>query len=168
MHALWIVVGLVALQRLAEQRYAAHNTSRLLAAGAVEESPGHYPLIVALHTAWLVSLLLLVPPDTPVNWPLMSVFLALQAARVWVLATLGRYWTTRIITLPGAPLVRRGPYRFVRHPNYLIVAAEIAILPLVFGAWQIALVFSALNLLLLSHRIRRENMALETRRSNPA
>ena len=94
----------------------------------------------------------------------MAAFLALQAARVWVLATLGRYWTTRIITLPDAPLVRRGPYRFVRHPNYLIVAAEIAVLPLVFGAWQIALVFSILNLLLLSHRIRRENAALAGRR----
>jgi methyltransferase len=89
----------------------------------------------------------------------------LQAARLWVLASLGRFWTTRIVILPGAPLVRRGPYRYLRHPNYLVVAAEIAVLPLVFGAWGIALVFSLLNLVLLIQRIRVEDAALAPRRA---
>jgi len=87
----------------------------------------------------------------------------LQGLRVWVLATLGRYWTTRIITLPGAPLVRRGPYRWLRHPNYVVVAGEIAVLPLAFGAWQIAVVFSLANALVLWIRIRSEERALATR-----
>ncbi len=103
------------------------------------------------------------PASAPVFWPLLAVFALLQAARLWVIASLGRYWTTRIITLPGAPIVRRGPYRWLRHPNYAIVAAEIAVLPLAFGAWPIAVVFSGLNALLLRHRIRLEEQALAPR-----
>ena len=102
-----------------------------------------------LHGSWLGALWLLVPPDAPVIWPLLVLFALLQAARVWVIGSLGRYWTTRIITVPGAPLVRRGPYRWLEAPNYVVVAAEIAVLPLAFGAWQIALLFSVLNALLL-------------------
>ena len=117
-----------------------------------------------LHGSWLAALWLLVPADAPVIWPLLVLFALLQAARLWVIASLGRYWTTRIITVPGAPLVRRGPYRWIKHPNYLVVAAEIAVLPLAFGAWEIALVFSALNALLLYHRIRVEEAALAPRR----
>ena len=158
------MVGLVALQRACELIYARRNTRRLLAEGAVEVGAGHYPVFVALHGAWLVSLLLFVPPDAPVNGPLLGLFLALQAARLWVQASLGRFWTTRIITLPGAGLVRRGPYRYLKHPNYLIVALEIAVLPLAFGAWQIATLFSAVNLPLLAWRIRAENAALAGRR----
>lgn len=100
----------------------------------------------------------------PVNIVWLSFFLLLQGARVWVMLSLGRYWTTRIITVPGAPVVRRGPYRFCRHPNYVIVVGEIAVLPLAFGAWEIALIFSLLNGALLFHRIRVEDSALETRR----
>ncbi|MEE9545548.1 MAG: isoprenylcysteine carboxylmethyltransferase family protein [Rhodospirillales bacterium] len=165
MSLLWLVLGLVAAQRLAELIHSRRNTRRLLAEGGHEVGAGHYPLIVGLHAAWLLALLLLVPSEAPVNWPLLALFLALQAARLWVLASLGRLWTTRIVTLPGAPLVRRGPYRYLRHPNYLVVAAEIAVLPLVFGAWGIALVFSLLNLVLLIHRIRIEDAALAPRRA---
>ncbi len=165
MSLLWLVLGLVAVQRLAELIHSRRNTRRLLAEGAHEVGAGHYPLIVGLHAAWLLALLLLVPSEAPVNWPLLALFLALQAARLWVLASLGRLWTTRIIILPGAPLVRRGPYRYLRHPNYLVVAAEIAVLPLVFGAWGIALVFSLLNLVLLIQRIRIEDAALAPRRA---
>ena len=158
-----VVLGLVVLQRLAELVLAARNTRRLLAKGAVEAGRGHYPLIVALHAAWLVALGLLVPADAPASWPLLGLFLALQAARIWVIASLGPYWTTRIITLPGAPLVRRGPYRWLRHPNYVVVALEIAVLPLAFGAIWIAIIFSLLNAAMLWHRIRVENAALAAR-----
>lgn len=158
-----ILVMLVLVQRLAEVAWARRNQRRLRAAGAIETGAGHYPLFFLLHGAWLAALALLVPADATVSWPLLAVFALLQLGRLWVIATLGRYWTTRIITLPGAPLVRTGPYRWLRHPNYCIVAAEIAVLPLAFGAWQIALVFSVLNALLLRHRIRVEQQALALR-----
>ncbi|MCC7017688.1 MAG: hypothetical protein IT564_10860, partial [Rhodospirillales bacterium] len=137
----------------------------LEARGGVEIGAGHYPLLVALHVAWLAALILFVPGDAPVNFALLALFAALTAGRAWILATLGRYWTTRVITIPGEPLVRRGPYRFIRHPNYLVVAGEIAVLPLVFGAWEIALFFTALNLPLLVWRIRVEDRALAGRRA---
>ena len=165
MNVLWLVVGLVVAQRVVELAYARRNARRLVAEGGIEVGARHYPAIVALHAAWLVALAVTVPADTPANLPLLAVFIALQGARLWVLASLGRYWTTRVITVPDAPLVRRGPYRFMRHPNYLVVTAEIAVLPLIFGAWQIATIFSALNLALLTHRIRVENAALAPRRA---
>ena len=164
MSVLWITLALVALQRLGELAYAAHNTRRLFARGAVEIGRRHYPLFILLHGGWLVALAASVPAATPPSWPLLGLFLLLQGGRIWVVATLGPYWTTRIISLPEAPLVARGPYRFVRHPNYLIVTGEIAILPLAFGAWPIALAFSVLNALLLAWRIRVENGALAARR----
>jgi len=160
---LWIVIALVTLLRLAELAHARRNTARLMARGAIEHGRGHYPVIVALHAGWLAALAALIPPDTPAQWPWLAVFAALQVARVWVIASLGPYWTTRIITLPDAPLVRRGPYRFLRHPNYLVVVGEIAVLPLAFGAWQIALAFSILNALILVWRIRVEQAALASR-----
>ena len=158
------VLGLVVLQRLAELVLAARNTSRLRAAGAFELDARGYPAFVLLHGGWLVSLALLVPATAPPSWPLLAVYAVLQLGRVWILASLGRRWTTRIIVLPGAPLVRRGPYRFVRHPNYLIVAAEIVVLPLAFGAVAIAIVFSLANLALVARRIAIEERALAPRR----
>jgi len=154
---------LVAAQRLGELVYARRNEARLRDRGAVESGAGHYPLFILLHGAWLLAVFLLIPADRVPSWPLLAVFLLLQAARVWVVATLGPYWTTRVLSLPGAPLVRRGPYRWVRHPNYLIVAAEIAVLPLAFGAWWIAIAFSLANALLLYHRIGVEERALAER-----
>jgi methyltransferase len=150
---------LVAIERLAELAIARRNTERLLAAGAVEHGARHYPFVVAVHAAWLAALLVWVPGDAPVRWIFLSLFILLQFARVWVIATLGPYWTTRIIVPPGAPTVRRGPYRWLRHPNYVIVAAEIALLPLAFGAWDVALIFSLANALVLSYRIRSEEAA---------
>ena len=158
------VLGLVVLQRLAELVLAARNTSRLRVAGAFELDARGYPAFVLLHGGWLLSLALLVPATAPPSWPLLAVYAVLQLGRVWILVSLGRHWTTRIIVLPGAPLVRRGPYRFVRHPNYLIVAAEIAVLPLAFGAVAIAIVFSLANLLLVARRIAIEERALAPRR----
>ena len=162
-----VVVVLVALERLAELRLAQRNTRALLEAGAVEVGSGHYPLIVLLHAAWLISILATVPAETDVSLPLLALFAILQGFRAWVLLSLGPYWTTRVITVPGAPLVRRGPYRFLRHPNYVVVAAEIAVLPLAFGAWTVALVFSALNAALLTWRISVEDRALGPRRAAP-
>jgi methyltransferase len=159
-----IIVGLVAVQRLAELALAHHNTKRLLAMGAREVGAAHYPLFILLHASWLAAIALAVPWDRAPNWWLLGVFVMLQALRVWVIATLGPYWTTRIITLDEAPVVRRGPYKYLRHPNYWIVTAEIAVLPLVFGAWAIALVWSVLNAVLLHHRIRVEDRALALRR----
>ena len=165
----WLaLIGFIALQRLAELAWAARNTRRLRAAGAVEAGAAHYPLFVLLHGAWLAALALLVPADTALDPILLAAFVLLQAARLWIVATLGRFWTTRILTLPGAPLVRRGPFRFLRHPNYLVVALEIPVVPLIAGAWQIALVFALLNLALLGWRIRIEDRALAARRDVPA
>jgi len=158
------VALLVAAQRLGELAYARRNEARLRARGAAESGARHYPLFILLHGAWLLAVFLLIPADRVPSWPVLALFLLLQAARVWVVATLGPYWTTRVLSLPGAPLVRRGPYRWVRHPNYLVVAAEIAVLPLAFDAWAIAVVFSLANALLLRHRISVEEGALAGRR----
>lgn len=159
-----IVVLLVAVQRLAELLVAQRNTRRLLQEGGREVGARHYPLFVLLHASWLLAMLLFIPAQARLHLPLLALFVLLQLLRVWIVLSLGRYWTTRIITVPGAPLVRRGPYRFLRHPNYVVVIGEIALLPLAFGAWQIALVFSILNLALLWHRIRVETAALAARR----
>ena len=154
-----VLLGLVTAQRLGELVLANRNTARLKAQGAYEVAPGHYPLIVILHAAWLIGLWLLAR-NRPLNLPLAGLFLVIEGLRVWVLMSIGSRWTTRIIILPGAPLVRRGPYRFIPHPNYTVVAAEILVLPLAFGLWGYALVFTALNAAILFVRIRAENSAL--------
>lgn len=167
MTVLYWVLAFVVLQRLAELAWASSNTRRLLARGGRETGARHYPLFVLLHASWLLAIALTVPADTVPNWPLLGLFALLQLGRVWVIATLGPYWTTRIITLDGAPLVRHGPFRFLRHPNYWVVVAEIAVLPLAFGAWPVAVVWSLLNALLLRHRIRVEEAALQPRANLP-
>jgi len=160
--AAWIILAAVLAQRLGELVYARANTRRLLAKGGTEFGAGHYPLFALLHSAWLVAqaLWLIFMGLENVIWPLIAVYGALQLLRAWILLSLGERWTTRVIVLPDAPLVRAGPYRFIRHPNYWLVCAEIAILPLIFGAWPLALAFSILNGALLFHRIRIENAAL--------
>ena len=157
------ILALVTLQRLGELWLSNRNTRRLLAEGAREYGAAHYPLIVALHLLWLAALWWLAP-GRGVDWVWLVLFVLLQLGRIWVIASLGPRWTTRIIVLPGSPLVRRGPYRFLDHPNYLIVAGEIAVLPLVFGLWQVAAVFSVLNAAVLWVRIRAEDRALASLR----
>ena len=154
-----LILALVTLQRLGELWLANRNTRRLLSQGAREHAPGHYPLIVAVHALWLATLWWF-GLDRPLDIFWLAMFVIVEIARIWVLASLGPRWTTRIIVLPEAPLVRRGPYRFVNHPNYLVVIAEIVVLPLVFGLWPVALIFSALNAAALAIRIRAENAAL--------
>jgi methyltransferase len=154
-----VILALVTLQRLGELWLSNRNTRRLLANGAREVARSHYPLIVAVHASWLVALWWFAPGQ-PVDPFWLALFVLLQLGRIWVIATLGPRWTTRIIVLPGAPLVRSGPYRFVNHPNYVVVTGEIAVLPLAFGLWQVALLFTLLNAMVLFVRIREENRAL--------
>jgi methyltransferase len=159
----YFVIALVVAQRLAELAYAQRNTRALLANGAVEIGGAQYPLFVALHAGWLLAIVLALPRSAAIHWLPLAGYIALELLRAWTMLSLGRYWTTRIITLPGAPLVRRGPYRLVRHPNYLIVVGEIALLPLVFGEIRVAALFSVLNGILLPWRIREEETALAPR-----
>ncbi|MGZ2482223.1 methyltransferase [Rhizobium pisi] len=160
---MWPSVALLAfvtLQRLGELVLARRNTAALLTKGAREVAPEHYLLMVALHAGWIIGLWLLAPGrSVGLFW--FVVFLGLQTLRLWVLATLKGRWTTRIIILPGAPLVRSGPYRLLRHPNYVIVIGEIAALPLAFGLPLYAVVFSLLNACVLYIRVKAENAALE-------
>jgi methyltransferase len=160
MSALYALLAFIIVQRLSELAYARRNTRRLLARGAIEYAAGHYPLFVLLHGGWLAAMLIFIDSAAPANMPLLTLYIALQAVRLWVIVTLGERWTTRIIVPPGEPGVAHGPYRYMKHPNYAVVVAEIATAPLIFGAWEVALVFSLLNLALLSHRIARENEAL--------
>jgi methyltransferase len=155
---------LVTAQRLLELVIARRNTAELLARGGVEHGAGHYPVMVLMHTVWLLGLWLLAA-GIPPHLPLAGLYLLLQAFRIWTLASIGSRWTTRIIVVPGETLVAKGPYRFMRHPNYAVVVAEILVLPLVFGLYAYALLFTLLNACMLAVRIRAENDALAVARA---
>ena len=156
-----LLVGFIIAQRLAELALARANTRWLLAAGGIEFGRSHYPLIVALHVAWLVCLVIF-GADRPVDHWLLAIFVLLQLARAWTIASLDRRWTTRVIVVPGEPRVTRGPYRLLRHPNYWIVAAEFLVVPLALGLPMVAVIFFVLNaILLLAVRIRAEEAALD-------
>ena len=159
-----LAVVFVAAQRLLELRYSRRNERRLRAKGAVERGSGHYPVMVAIHTLWLISTLvegLLRGPDIPGWWPApLAMFLLVQPLRYWAILSLGENWNVRILVVSGRRLVRRGPYRHFPHPNYVVVAVEVLTLPLIFGAWITALVFTALNAAFLYVRIREEERAL--------
>ena len=157
------ILSLVTLERLAEMWIARRNTLRLVRRGAREHSPGHYPLIVAVHVLWLASLWWLAP-SRPADAFWLALFILIELVAGLGDDKPGPRWTTRIIIVPDAPLVRTGPYRFVDHPNYWVVIAEIAVLPLIFGLWQVALIFSLLNAAVLTVRIRAENEALSAYR----
>jgi methyltransferase len=156
---------LVALQRLLELRYSRRNERRLRMKGAVERGAGHYPVMVGIHALWLVSTLvegLLRGPETPWWWPVpLAAFLVVQPLRYWAILSLGEGWNVRVLVVPGRRLVRSGPYRYFTHPNYVVVVVEVLALPLIFGAWVTALVFSVLNAAFLFVRIREEERALE-------
>jgi methyltransferase len=156
---------LVALQRLLELRYSRRNERRLRMKGAVERGAGHYPVMVGIHALWLVSTLvegLLRGPETPWWWPVpLAAFLLVQPLRYWAILSLGEGWNVRVLVVPGRRLVRSGPYRYFTHPNYVVVVVEVLALPLIFGAWVTALVFSLLNAAFLFVRIREEERALK-------
>jgi methyltransferase len=162
-----LILTLVTLQRAGELVVSRHNTRKLLARGAMELAPGHYPLVVAVHAAWLVSLWIF-GRHHPVNAVALAVYLVVQVFRFWVLWTLGSRWTTRIIVLPGEPLVSAGPYRYLSHPNYAVVIAEIAVLPLALYLPWLAVIFTVLNAGVLAIRIRAENRALAASRPTTA
>lgn len=158
-------VAILAIQRLAEVRYSRRNERRLRRKGAVEYGAGHYWVVVAIHALWLVSTLIegaLRGPDLPALWPVaLAVFLLAQALRYWAILSLGEHWNVRVLVVPGMSRLRRGPYKYFPHPNYLVVAVEILFFPLIFGAWITALAFTVLNAAFLYVRIREEERALE-------
>jgi methyltransferase len=158
-----LILAAVTLQRAGELFVSRHNTRKLMARGAIEVAPGHYPLIVAVHMAWLISLWVF-GRQQPVNVVALGGYFVLEGFRVWILRTLGPRWTTRIIVLPKQPLVAAGPYRFLSHPNYAVVAGEIAVLPLVLNLPLLATIFTILNTAVLAIRIRAENRALAASR----
>lgn len=164
MNSAVVILAFVTLQRLGELVLAKRNTAKLLASGGYEIGAAHYPIIVAFHTAWILGLWWLAPAQS-VNWYLIGVFAVLQALRVWVIATLGARWTTRIIRVPGEILLARGPFRFLKHPNYAVVVAEIFVLPLAFGLIWFSIISGLINICILAWRIRAENAALATVRS---
>ena len=159
-----LAVALVAAQRLLELALARRNEHKALAKGAVERGREHYPFVVALHSLWLVSTLVegvSRGPELPLYWPApLVLFLLAQPLRYWAISSLGESWNTKILVVPGTKPIKRGPYRYLNHPNYVAVIVEILAFPLVFGAWVTALVFTTLNAALLSVRIREENKAL--------
>jgi methyltransferase len=160
-----VAVALVGVQRLMELRYSRRNEARLRARGAVERGREHYPAMVTIHALWLMSTLgegLLRGPEPPAWWPIpLALFLLVQPLRYWAIFSLGENWNVRVLVVPGGRLVRRGPYRLFPHPNYVVVAVEVLTLPLIFGAWTTAIVFSAFNAGFLYVRIRTENRALK-------
>ena len=160
----WIVLA-IALMRAGELIHAERNARRLLAIGGHTVGDRHYPAVIGLHAAWLLALWWVGRTLPAPDWLLFGLFVLLELTRLWVIATLGRFWTTRIVTLPEAPLVRSGPYRWLRHPNYLIVALEVPLLLYAFAAPGLAVLFGAANILLLAHRIRVEEGALHPRRA---
>jgi methyltransferase len=162
-----LVLVLVALQRLGELALARYNTGRLLARGATEVGAVHYPLLMAVHAAWLITLWVF-GRDHPVNLLALAGFIVLQGLRLWIIVTLGPRWTTRIIVMPGEPLISSGPYKYLSHPNYAVVAAEIAVLPLALHLPLVALVFTLVNAAVLGIRIRAEAGALSAIAGPPA
>jgi methyltransferase len=157
----WIVLA-IALLRGIELAHAHRNARRLLAEGGQAHGDRHYPVIVGLHVAWLIALWWAGRRISEPDWLL---FVLLEAARLWVVATLGRFWTTRVISVPDAPLVRKGPFRWMRHPNYAVVALQLPVLLFAYAAPGLAVLFGAANILILAHRIRVEEDALRPRRS---
>jgi methyltransferase len=157
------VLAYVVIQRLGELVYAKANTRRLLAEGGQEHAPGHYPLFIILHSSWLIAIAVFADPEpSPSPW-LLGAFIASQAFRFWTLASIGRWWTTRIISSPNFPRVRKGPYRFIRHPNYSVVIVEIAVVPWLLSAHFVVLAFTIANAMLLAWRIRIEEQVLAER-----
>ena len=159
-----IAALLVLLQRGLEEIYSARNTSRLLAEGGREAGRDYYPVVAITHLGWIAAIFLLIPAASPIIVPLLVLYLALQVVRYWVIATLGRYWTHRIITLENAPVVRAGPYRYLRHPNYAVTIAETFLLPLVFGDAAVAVIFGCVWSAVLYYKILLEDAALAERR----
>jgi len=152
----------ILVQRLSELAVAKRNTAALMARGAVEYGAEHYPYMVALHTAWVLALIIF-GYDEQLIWGWVAFYAVLQVFRFWILTTLGKRWTTRVIII-DEPLVLAGPFKYFRHPNYMLVIAEIFVTPMMFGLWEIAILFSVLNAVMLYVRIKVEEKALASLR----
>ena len=160
-----IAAVLLLVQRGLEEVHSQRNTRRLLQQGAQEVGRDYYPVVAATHLAWIACLAFLVPSSAPLYVLPLIAFLALQPVRYWIIGTLGRYWTHRIITLPEAPIVTGGPYRFLSHPNYAVTLAETLLLPLAFGQVALGIVFTVLWGAVLHYKIHLEDEALAKRRA---
>jgi len=160
--AFWIFITFVIVIRLAECLLARHNEKWLLLHGAVEYGQSHYPFMIALHTSFILSMIFeyLLRGDGSYSLWLLGIFLLLILCKAWVISTLGKFWNTKIYRAPNFSLVNKGPYRYIKHPNYVIVIAEIAVIPLVFHLYYTAVIFSVLNACMLYVRIREEDRAL--------
>lgn len=161
-----IAALLLLAQRGAEEVYSQFNTRKLVARGAVEAGRDFYPVVAVTHLAWIAAIFLLIPVPAPISMPLLGVYLLLQIARYWVIGTLGPYWTHRIFTLPSAPIVRRGPYKWLRHPNYAVTIAETLLLPGVFGAWALGLIMTTVWIAVIRYKIGLEDAVLAERRDH--
>nr|WP_071459916.1 isoprenylcysteine carboxylmethyltransferase family protein [Bacillus mediterraneensis] len=161
----YLFIGFIIFQRLSELVIARSNEQKLKAMGAIEAGQGHYKAMVLIHIAFLLSTVaevVFMGRDLSAFWPLLiSLFLATQVMRVWALMSLGPFWNTKIIILPGAEAVKKGPYKLLKHPNYAVVTAEIMIIPLMFEAYFTALFFTVINIIILSIRIHAEEKALK-------
>jgi methyltransferase len=160
-----IAALLVLCQRGLEELHSQRNMQRLLQAGGREAGRDYYPVVAATHLCWIAAIAFLIPSNAPLYVAPLVMYLALQLARYWIIGTLGRYWTHRIITLDEAPMVTRGPYRLMRHPNYAVTLAETLLLPLAFGQVALAVIFTAIWAAVILYKIRLEDEALAERRA---
>jgi len=161
-----IAALLILAQRGLEELYSARNTKRLIAEGAHEVCREYYPVVAITHLGWIAAVFMLIPASAQIIWPLLVLYLLLQVVRYWVISTLGRYWTHRIITLEDAPVVRSGPYRWLQHPNYMVTIAETFLLPLVFDGVAVAVIFGCVWSAVLYYKILLEDGALDERRGD--
>ena len=159
-----LFISFVILLRIAEIFVARRNEKWMLQNGAVEYGKRHYPFIVALHSLFFVSLIVEYSMQQTPSFSLaiLLAYLLLIAFKVWVIASLGKFWNTKIFRIQNAPLITKGLYKYIKHPNYLIVVAEIALIPLIFHLYYTAVVFTLLNAIMLTVRIREENLALRS------
>src|SRR5436190_17407170 len=151
---------LLLAQRGLEELHSARNTRQLLADGGREAGREYYPVVAVTHLAWIASIFFLIPSDAPIVWPLLVLYLLLQVARYWIIGTLGPYWTHRIITLEAAPIIKGGPYKWVRHPNYLVTVLETLLLPAVFGEPALGAIMAAIWSAVLYYKILLADPAL--------
>ncbi|MEI8278734.1 MAG: isoprenylcysteine carboxylmethyltransferase family protein [Bacteroidota bacterium] len=155
-------LSFIILQRLSELLIAKRNEKWLLKNGAIEYGKAHYPVIVLMHTLFFVSMIIEYNaiPDKTIDTPFLIVCIILILTKAWVIGSLGNYWNTKIFRIPNTALVKKGAYKYVKHPNYIIVVCELAAIPLVFHLYYTAIIFSLLNALMLSVRLREENKIL--------
>ncbi|NQW29158.1 MAG: hypothetical protein HQ472_01425 [Ignavibacteria bacterium] len=156
-------ISFVILLRIGELLYSKRNEKWLRQNGAVEYGKKHYPLIVALHTLFFLSLIIeySVQQNPTYSLPIVVLYFVLVACKAWIILSLGKYWNTKIFRIPNGPLIESGPYKFVAHPNYVVVVAEIVVIPLAFHLYYTAVIFSVLNAMILTVRIKEENLALK-------